>query len=166
MLVVDANVVVEVTLERLGVTALDALGDEQLAAPWLLWSEVPAALSAMVFRGEISRELGESALGRLATIKVEPLHPDGLITEAWRITKERGWAKTYDAEYLALARLLDCRLVTLDGTAVARDQESRLRRDAGGTQALGRGTSTAPAVAGTPYSSGLGRTVKPIDPAL
>jgi predicted nucleic acid-binding protein len=115
VLVVDANVVVEVTLERFGVAALDALGDEQLVAPWLLWSEVPAALSAMVFRGEISRELGESALERLETIKVEPRHPDGLITEAWRITKARGWAKTYDAEYLALAQLLDCRLVTLDG---------------------------------------------------
>jgi predicted nucleic acid-binding protein len=97
------------------VTALDALGDEQLVAPWPLWSEVPAALSAMVFRTEISRELGESALGRLETIKVEPLHPAGLVTEAWRIAKERGWAKTYDAEYLALAWLLDCRLVTLDG---------------------------------------------------
>lgn len=115
MLVVDANVVVEVTLERLGVTALDALGDEQLVAPWLLWSEVPAALSAMVYRAEISRELGQSALERLEAIKVEPLHPDDLVTEAWRIAKERGWAKTYDAEYLALARLLGCRLVTLDG---------------------------------------------------
>lgn len=115
MLVVDANVVVEVTLERFGVKALDMLGDEQLVAPWLLWSEVPAALSAMVFRAEISRELGESALGRLEAIDVEPRHPDGLVTEAWRIAKERGWAKTYDAEYLALAQLLGCRLVTLDG---------------------------------------------------
>lgn len=25
-----------------------------------------------------------------------------------------GWAKTYDAQYVALARLLDCKLVTLD----------------------------------------------------
>lgn len=115
MLVVDANVVVEVSLERFGVKALDKLGDEQLVAPWLLWSEVTAALSAMVFRAEISRELGESALGRLETIKVAPLHPDVLVTEAWRIAKERGWAKTYDAEYLALAQLLGCRLVTLDG---------------------------------------------------
>lgn len=115
MLVVDANVVVEVTLERFGVEALDTLGDEQLVAPWLLWSEVPAALSAMIFRAEVSRELGESALGRLNTINIEPRHPNGLIAEAWRIAKERGWAKTYDAEYLALAQLLGCRLVTLDG---------------------------------------------------
>lgn len=32
-----------------------------------------------------------------------------------------GWAKTYDAEYVALAALLKCRLVTLD---------ARLRRGA------------------------------------
>ncbi len=44
MLVVDANVVVEVTLERFGAKALDMLGDEQLVAPWLLWSEVSAEL--------------------------------------------------------------------------------------------------------------------------
>jgi predicted nucleic acid-binding protein len=41
--------------------------------------------------------------------------------EAWRIADELGWAKTYDAEYLALALLLGCRVVTVDG---------RLRRGA------------------------------------
>lgn len=44
-----------------------------------------------------------------------------LLSEAWRIADELGWAKTYDAEYVALASLLDARLVTLDG---------RLRRGA------------------------------------
>jgi predicted nucleic acid-binding protein len=32
-----------------------------------------------------------------------------------------GWASTYDAEYVALAKISDCRLVTVDG---------RLRRGA------------------------------------
>ena len=32
-----------------------------------------------------------------------------------------GWAKTYDAEYVALAQLIGCRMVTLD---------ARLRRGA------------------------------------
>ena len=41
--------------------------------------------------------------------------------EAWRIADDFGWAKTYDAEYLALASLLRCRLVTVD---------TRLRRAA------------------------------------
>jgi hypothetical protein len=39
--------------------------------------------------------------------------PELTIT-AVRIASELGWAKTYDAEYLALARLLDTRVVTLD----------------------------------------------------
>jgi predicted nucleic acid-binding protein len=115
VLALDASVVVEVVLERLGLQALATLGDEQLTAPWLLWSEVPAALSAMVFRSEISSELGEAAIGRLDDINVEPRHPLGLVDRAWRIAKENGWAKTYDAEYLALAELLGCRLVTIDG---------------------------------------------------
>ncbi len=96
MLVVDASLVVEVLLERLGVQALATLGDEQLVAPWLLWSEVPAALSAMVFRRDISRELGEAAIGRLDDIDIEPRHPDDLVDRAWQIAKKNGWAKTYE----------------------------------------------------------------------
>jgi len=49
--------------------------------------------------------------------------------EAWRIADELGWAKTFDAEYVALAGLLGCRLVTLD---------ARLRR---GADRSGRVTS-------------------------
>jgi hypothetical protein len=33
---------------------------------------------------------------------------------AWDVAEALGWAKTYDAEYVALARALNCRLVTLD----------------------------------------------------
>jgi len=41
--------------------------------------------------------------------------------EAWSVAYELGWARTYDAEYVALARLSGCRVVTLD---------ARLRRGA------------------------------------
>jgi predicted nucleic acid-binding protein len=34
--------------------------------------------------------------------------------EAWRIADEFGWAKIYNAEYVALASLLRCRLVAVD----------------------------------------------------
>jgi predicted nucleic acid-binding protein len=50
---------------------------------------------------------------------------DRIGPEAWRVADELGWAKTYDAEYIALAQLLRCRLVTRD---------ERLRR---GTERLG-----------------------------
>jgi hypothetical protein len=49
-------------LERVGEQALSVLGDEELHAPWLLWSEVPAALRAMAFRQEISHSLAKTAL--------------------------------------------------------------------------------------------------------
>ena len=45
---------------------------------------------------------------------VERRDDERLGERAWRIADELGWAKTYDAEYVALASLLDCRLVTLD----------------------------------------------------
>ncbi len=50
-----------------------------------------------------------------------PAAPAKLGAEAWDLANELGWAKTYDAEYVALAGLLKCRLVTLD---------ARLRRGA------------------------------------
>lgn len=72
---------------------------------------------------KLSRELAGQALKRFVSgeIKVTERRHDRLSLEAWRIAGEFGWAKTYDAEYLALAHLLDCRLVTLD---------ARLRRGA------------------------------------
>ena len=58
---------------------------------------------------------------RLERCPVKRMDPPELGAEAWRIAEEFGWGRTYDAEYVALARLLECRLVTLD---------ARLRRGA------------------------------------
>jgi len=63
---------------------------------------------------EITDELASIALDRLAAADISPRRPKGLSAEAWRIADRLGWAKTYDAEYLALARLLNCRLLTTD----------------------------------------------------
>jgi predicted nucleic acid-binding protein len=116
VLVADAALVVELSLDRIGGRADGALDGEQLVAPCLLWSEVPSVLNEMAFRGEISRELAAGALERFLTGKVHVAErrPAELTMTAWRIAAELGWAKTYDAEYLAMARLLDTRVVTLD----------------------------------------------------
>jgi predicted nucleic acid-binding protein len=124
MLVVDGSLAVELSLDRAGEQASEALGsDGELAAPPLLWSEVPSVLHEMAFRGDISSALAELALRRFLGGKLEIVErrPDGLRSAAWQIAEGFGWAKTYDAEYVALAELLDCRLVTLD---------NRLRRGA------------------------------------
>lgn len=68
---------------------------------------------------------GESMRDRVLAAPVRRHEPDVLAKEAWEVAGEMGWAKTYDANYVALARILDCRLITLD---------ARMRR---GTTRLG-----------------------------
>jgi len=46
---------------------------------------------------------------RAAQVAVNDLGP-----RAWAIADALGWAKTYDAEYVALAQFVDCSLLTLD----------------------------------------------------
>lgn len=124
MLVVDASLVVELSLDRGGEQASAGLDDGgQLIAPPLLWSEVPSVLHEMAFRGDISDALAELGLQRFLTgkLSISEQCPDGHAMAAWEVAEEFGWAKTYDAEYVALAKRNDCRLVTVDG---------RLRRGA------------------------------------
>jgi predicted nucleic acid-binding protein len=115
---------VEMSLDRAGEQASTALDDGgQLIAPPLLWSEVPSVLHEMAFRGDISNALAELALQRFLAgkLSISERRPDDLAAMAWQVAEDFGWAKTYDAEYVALAKLSDCRLVTVDG---------RLRRGA------------------------------------
>ncbi|HLE43939.1 MAG TPA: type II toxin-antitoxin system VapC family toxin [Methylomirabilota bacterium] len=120
MLVVDASVAVHASLAADGFALLRG---ETLAAPALLWSEVPSVLHELAWRGSVSRQLAREALARFLAASVVPRRPSRLTSQAWDIADRFGWAKTYDAEYVALAHLLRCRLLTLD---------ARLRRSASG----------------------------------
>jgi predicted nucleic acid-binding protein len=111
VLAVDAALVITACLSEAG---LKSVAGEELVAPHLMWSEASSVLHELLWRREITRELAAVALGRLATADIRPRRPKGLMEEAWRIADRLGWAKTYDAEYLALARLLRCRLLTTD----------------------------------------------------
>jgi predicted nucleic acid-binding protein len=75
----------------------------------------------MRWRDEIPDDMVTLALTRRKEMPVRVEQPPDLSEEAWRVADEFGWAKTYDAEYVALAKLNSCRLVTVDG---------RLRRGA------------------------------------
>ncbi len=122
MLVIDANAALAACGG--GGNGFAAFGDELASVP-LMWSEARATLHLRLSKGEIDREDAEIIHSRLENCPVMRVDPPELGAEAWRLAEEFGWGRTYDAEYVALARILDCRLVTLD---------ARLRR---GTERLG-----------------------------
>jgi predicted nucleic acid-binding protein len=117
MLVIDANIALEACGEEDG---FRALGDD-LAAPPLMWSEARANLHLALIKGEITAEEAATMHGRLEDCPVARRDPPELGRQTWEIAEKLGWGRTYDAEYVALAKILDCRLVTIDG---------RLRRGA------------------------------------
>jgi len=117
-LVVDASVAVPACLADAGFAPL---GDADLVAPALLWSETRSVLHELLWRSEILADDAQAAHAALEVAPVRRVDDDRLGEAAWRLADALGWAKTYDAEYVALAQLLGCRLVTLD---------ARLRRGA------------------------------------
>jgi predicted nucleic acid-binding protein len=111
LLVVDAAALVTACLAE---TGLEPFAAERLVAPHLIWSEASSVLHELRWRQEISVDLAATASKRLAAAPVSTRRPRGLDKEAWHIADRLGWAKTYDAEYLALARILKCRFLTID----------------------------------------------------
>lgn len=118
MLVVDAGVALYAATSAGG---FERLAPHDPVAPPLMWSEALSVLHAGLWRDVTSVELATSARARLLASPVARRVPDDLYVEAWQVADELGWARTYDAEYVALARLLGCRLITTD---------ERLRRGA------------------------------------
>ncbi len=118
-LVVDASAMLYLLASERGIAPFADLG---LASPALLWSEVTSVLSEMRWRGELSPRLAQIAFDRLLESPVTRHAGEALYRDAQDVARELGWVKTYDAEYVALARRLDVELMSRD---------ERLRRAAG-----------------------------------
>ena len=71
------------------------------------------------YRAEISLEQAKSALESLRQDKITIVDSSELMLEAFDLARELGWAKTYDAEFVVLARRLDAPLLTVDARLAA-----------------------------------------------
>jgi predicted nucleic acid-binding protein len=118
VLVVDASVAIPASGSPDGFAVFR---DHELFAPPLMWSEARSTIHEALWRGNVSRTYALRTAQALESAPIRPRAFRRLGRQAWELSDELGWAKTYDAEYLALAVHLDCRFVTLDG---------RLRRGA------------------------------------
>jgi predicted nucleic acid-binding protein len=101
--------------------ATDQLTAHTLLAPPLLWSEVHSAIHTAIWRRDLSASAGLGLMSSFERLRVTRRMPRRLYSEAFAIATEMGWARTYDAEFLALAKLEDATVLTTDG---------RLRRGA------------------------------------
>lgn len=122
-LVLDANVVVGACLPD--DAGFDRFGSEPLIAPDLMWWEAASTLHEYLWRIEANRRLPEmgdvthgEALAALARLHAAPITPEplarDLLDEAWSVASRCGFARLYDAAYVAVALRHGATLVTVD----------------------------------------------------
>jgi predicted nucleic acid-binding protein len=115
--VIDGSVALKAALVEDGFGAWVGV---RLHAPTLIWSEVASGASQLRWRGEISARQAQAALEQLLRTTIETLPSRELAVDAVRLAQKFGWAKTYDAEYVALAMRLAIPLLTSDARLAAR----------------------------------------------
>ena len=117
MKVIDAGVIVELIAGGLDPARL---GNEDLAVPHLIDSEVTDVLRGLVRRGALTDEQAAAALAGFAALTLSRFPADALRPRMWQL---RHNLSAYDATYVALAESIAATsLVTTD---------ARLRRAPG-----------------------------------
>ena len=110
-LVIDASLALHACGSQGG---LDALDEYELIAPPLMWSETRSVLHGGVWKRLIEERAALDVLEAIGKAPIKPLSPARLGARAWEIANELGWTKTCDAEYIALAAINRCQMVTAD----------------------------------------------------
>lgn len=116
MIVIDASAIVQACLSEVDLANLASF---EMIAPPLLWSEATSVIHELKWRRQISAGLAAAAFENLKSAPVRSRRPAHLQAEAWRLAERFGWAKTYAAEYVALAQSSKCRLLTTDAKLAA-----------------------------------------------
>lgn len=126
MIVADASAIAELLLVRpqAGAVRVALEPHPELHVPEHFHVELLSVLRRYAIRRELSERRASEALAALAALRTLTYPVIELAQEIWDL---RARLTAYDAAYLALARRLDVRLITLDGgLAEAASKEGRL----------------------------------------
>jgi predicted nucleic acid-binding protein len=109
---IDASALVELLLQTpAGRRIARVVAGAQLIAPDIVNPEVMQSLRGLERAGKLSSERAATAISRLAHSPIRRVPTTGLIDDAWSL---RFNLSAYDACYVALARVLDCPLLSTD----------------------------------------------------
>ena len=123
MRVVDAGVVVALVAGGLDP---DRVGDEDLAAPHLIDSEVTSALRRLVLRGNLTDDQGGAALEGFTRLTLTRFPADWLRPRLWAL---RHNFSAYDATYVALAEMIGATSLLTTDARLAQAPGVRCRVD-------------------------------------
>lgn len=110
------------TLLRLVADNFGADVKHQLVAPNLIRSQSLSLLFEAVQQGRISEDEALQRHERMTEMKMRLLGDRVSRRTAWSIAREQRWESTYDAEYLAVAKLQADALVTIDAELLVKAQ--------------------------------------------
>jgi predicted nucleic acid-binding protein len=109
---------------RLAADPFEIAAGIELFAPTYLRSETLSLLHEAAHRGELDQAVARARLDWItqwfAHGPVRLLGDAVLKQQAWKVADRLGWPSTYPAEYVAMAILRRCPLITLD-EALARE---------------------------------------------
>jgi predicted nucleic acid-binding protein len=112
LIVIDASALVELLLQTpLGLRIDRVIGASELIAPDIINPEVIQSLRGLERGGRVTSTRATKVIVRLAQSSVSRVPTTGLTQDAWSM---RANLSAYDACYVALARALDCPLLTTD----------------------------------------------------
>ena len=120
-LCLDASAAIEAILPRPARPVvrrflLDSISTgERLVAPPLLLAETTSVLRRYVHLGEIEHREAVTALQDLLALPIAIIRGPNIYLRALELAHRLGHARAYDVQYLAVADLEGCPIITLDG---------------------------------------------------
>jgi predicted nucleic acid-binding protein len=111
-IVIDASALVELLLRsETGERVARAIGDAELIAPDMVDPELVQSLRGLERGGKLTSARASTAVARFAEGNISRVPSAMLLLDLWSM---RANLSAYDACYAALARALDCPLLTVD----------------------------------------------------